>query len=179
MKKLVKEGFANSRSAVHSSIVWDEAGILELIKKAEEHIPKNGKSLLPDDAWLEQIKSLFPHVKFEQEMNKMRAWLMAKPDRKLTRQFIANWLNRIEVPLEGAYTKKLVQNIAPMTAWQIKEAIEGCQTTISNIRNLEDSWHTVKNQYGIDERQLLHSARVKIKNLKDRIVDLEELKSRL
>jgi hypothetical protein len=39
----------------------------------------------------------------------MDAWLLARPGRKKTRQFVINWLNKVEVPLLPAKQEEVEQ----------------------------------------------------------------------
>lgn len=52
--------------------------------------------------FLEELKPLYPHVNFDAEFNKMRAWLLTPKgrNRKLTKGFVVNWLNKIDTPIQ-------------------------------------------------------------------------------
>lgn len=59
------------------------------------------KTVASDDAeFLGSLKQnrAYKHVNIEFEIEKMKVWLSARPGRKLTRRFIINWLNKIEMP---------------------------------------------------------------------------------
>lgn len=57
---------------------------------------------LTDEEWISKIRTLYPKVDIDEQIAKMQAWLLTPKGsrRKLTRQFIVNWLNRIDVPVE-------------------------------------------------------------------------------
>lgn len=56
---------------------------------------------ISDSEWLESIRtnSAYAHVDLTAELGRMDLWLSANPQRKKTRRFIVNWLNRIEKPI--------------------------------------------------------------------------------
>ena len=67
--------------------------------------PKNPK--LTDDEWTASLKTnpAYAHIDFPREFGKMDAWLALpkNKNRKRTRAFVLNWLNKIEPPMaEGA-----------------------------------------------------------------------------
>ncbi len=43
----------------------------------------------------------YKHINIDLEFGKMQAWIGLRPGRKITRRFIINWLNKIEVPFNG------------------------------------------------------------------------------
>jgi len=54
---------------------------------------------LPDQEWIESLKSQYTWLDVATEIQKMKNWIAVNPQRKLTRKFIINWLNRIEKPV--------------------------------------------------------------------------------
>ena len=54
-----------------------------------------------DEEFLSTLKAnpAYAHLDFTAEMGRMDAWLLAHPGRKKTRQFVVNWLNKIERPI--------------------------------------------------------------------------------
>lgn len=59
---------------------------------------------LTDDEWLQtQVRAnpAYIGVDIDQELGKMDAWLSTRPQKKKTRRFIINWLNRVERPVNG------------------------------------------------------------------------------
>ncbi len=75
--------------------------------------PERGKSArkqnLPDDAFIEALKAnpAYSHIDIDRELAKMDAWLLTPKGRgrKKTRQFIVNWLNKIDVPVQTKQNK--------------------------------------------------------------------------
>jgi phage replication O-like protein O len=61
------------------------------------------KVSLTDEQFLSSLKEKFTWIDFDAVMVRMDAWLLAHPDRKKTRRFIVNWLNKIEKPMEVQY----------------------------------------------------------------------------
>lgn len=55
--------------------------------------------LLDEEFWAE-MRRHYPEIEVETESRKMDAWLLARPGRKKTRQFVINWLNKVEPPLK-------------------------------------------------------------------------------
>lgn len=66
----------------------------KLEKKAVVKKPKKAK--LTDDEFIVSLKNntAYRHINVEIELGKMDAWLLTKPNRKKTRPFVVNWLNR-------------------------------------------------------------------------------------
>lgn len=54
------------------------------------------------EAWIGGLRMnhAYDHINFEQEFGKMKEWLRLNPRRKLTKRFVLNWLNKIEVPID-------------------------------------------------------------------------------
>lgn len=69
-------------------------------------------SQIPDHEWIENLKlnHAYQHIDFPVELGKMDAWLsLAKNKHRLkTRQFILNWLNKIEKPLSPEPKKRIL-----------------------------------------------------------------------
>lgn len=53
----------------------------------KERIKDNGN-------FLEELKATYPGISIETELTKMRGWLLTNPNRKLTKKFAVNWINR-------------------------------------------------------------------------------------
>lgn len=55
-----------------------------------------------DEQWLENLKKsdIYRGINVQREIGKMKMWLSLRPGRKLTRRFIVNWLNKIDVPFQ-------------------------------------------------------------------------------
>ena len=54
---------------------------------------------VPDDAWIDSLKSSYHWLDVPTELSKMESWLEVNPQRQRTRRFIINWLNRIQKPV--------------------------------------------------------------------------------
>ncbi len=54
------------------------------------------KVLLKNKTFIKMLLKLYPNVPIEKELRKMRAWVMANPDRlkKNWKRFMVNWLNK-------------------------------------------------------------------------------------
>lgn len=64
--------------------------------------PKNPKApKMSDDQFIQSLKTnpAYQGIDIDIEIGRMNAWLLTKPNRKLTRPFIVNWLNRIDKPM--------------------------------------------------------------------------------
>jgi hypothetical protein len=57
-----------------------------------------------DSDFIAERQSFFPHLNVEQEAREARAWISARPKRRMTRQFFVGWLKRAEQP--AASTKE-------------------------------------------------------------------------
>jgi hypothetical protein len=52
------------------------------------------KPKLVDDAFITQLKRLNPDKDVEKEVQMARTWILAKPERQFTQQFLSGWINR-------------------------------------------------------------------------------------
>ncbi len=75
--------------------------------KVEVGAPK--KSYLLDEEFWAEMRRHYPNVDVEAESRKMDAWLLARPVRKKTRQFVINWLNKVEPALAPAKVEEVEQ----------------------------------------------------------------------
>ncbi len=66
----------------------------------------NNKHNIPDSVFLEELKTKYYWIDFNQTMIKIDGWLSVHPERKKTRRFIINWLNKIEKPISISNTIK-------------------------------------------------------------------------
>jgi hypothetical protein len=55
---------------------------------------KARKPKLVDDAFITELKRLNPDKDVDKEAQMARTWILAKPDRQFTQQFLAGWINR-------------------------------------------------------------------------------------
>ena len=60
------------------------------------------KTYLLDEEFWAEMRRHYPNVDVDAESRKMDAWLLARPGRKKTRQFVINWLNKVEPALAPA-----------------------------------------------------------------------------
>ena len=80
-----------------------EVKIEELARSSEKTARSSQRRGLSDDEWLSRLKAdaAYAHIDFPQELAKMDQWLKLPKNsrRKKTRQFILNWLNKIDKPV--------------------------------------------------------------------------------
>ncbi len=88
----------------------------ETERETDTHRVQPERSLpLSDDEWLISMRSnpAYKHLDLDQELGKMDAWLSTRPQKKRTRRFIVNWLNRVEKPMNGnAYRAPVARTLA-------------------------------------------------------------------
>ena len=68
-----------------------------------EEIEKTTKpATLSDEEFIASLKTnkAYSHVNIDIELGKMDSWLLLNPNRKKTRRFILNWINKVEKPLD-------------------------------------------------------------------------------
>ena len=65
------------------------------------------KTYLLDEEFWAEMRRHYPDIDVEAESRKMDAWLLARPGRKKTRQFVINWLNKVEPALAPAKAKEV------------------------------------------------------------------------
>ena len=71
--------------------------------------PQRSNSYLLDEEFWAEMKRHYPNIDVEAESRKMDAWLLARPGRKKTRQFVINWLNKVEPALAPAKVEEVEQ----------------------------------------------------------------------
>jgi phage replication O-like protein O len=66
----------------------------------KENIQKKKATSLSDEEWYSSLKTnpAYQNIDIDRELAKMDAWLSTKPQKKKTKRFIVNWLNRVEKP---------------------------------------------------------------------------------
>jgi hypothetical protein len=84
--------------------------------------PLRRGNYLPDDDFWKEMQVHYPYINVEIESRKMDAWLFANPDRKKTRKFCLNWLNKIEPPLLSAKNPVATALVEPVGWKEIVEA---------------------------------------------------------
>jgi uncharacterized protein YdaU (DUF1376 family) len=67
------------------------------------------KSYLLDEEFWAEMRRHYPEIDVDAESRKMDAWLLARPGRKKTRQFVINWLNKVEPALAPAKVEEVEQ----------------------------------------------------------------------
>jgi hypothetical protein len=85
------------------------SSLQNLQKDSSESSPKDlqkdpsSKNISNDDVWLAELRNnpAYSHINFPVEFGRMDAWftLPKNKHRKRTKQFILNWLNKIEAPM--------------------------------------------------------------------------------
>lgn len=80
--------------------------ITETNREHAEKKPSIKSKRLSDEDFIQSLKDnpAFKGIDINRELLKMDAWLITKPGRKKTRQFIVNWLNKIDQPLSHEQT---------------------------------------------------------------------------
>jgi hypothetical protein len=97
-------------------------GVPEEIPRKSKGLPKVGveysiidkNRVYTEDKFIPSLKTLYPHIDITTEMRKIDGWLLAHPNRKKTRRFVINWLNRVEVPMTINQTPKGKPNANPL-----------------------------------------------------------------
>lgn len=69
--------------------------------------PQRANSYLLDEAFWAEMRRHYPGIDVDAESRKQDAWLLAHPGRKKTRQFVINWLNKVEPTLAPAKAKEV------------------------------------------------------------------------
>lgn len=67
------------------------------------------KTYLLDEEFWAEMRRHYPDIDVDAESRKMDAWLLARPGRKKTRQFVINWLNKVEPALAPAKVEEVEQ----------------------------------------------------------------------
>ena len=52
------------------------------------------------EEFVEYLKKTYDWINIDMELKRIDAWIATHPDRKKTRRFVTNWMNRIEKPME-------------------------------------------------------------------------------
>ena len=76
---------------------------------SNEEVGAPKKSFLLDEEFWAEMRRHYPNIDVEAESRKMHAWLLARPGRKKTRQFVINWLNKVEPALAPAKIEEVEQ----------------------------------------------------------------------
>lgn len=101
------------RHGVSMGDVWgiDALNVKEQVKvKVKERVVGKTKTL---EDCISELKKIYDYVDFETELKKMDAWLSLPKNnhRKKTKEFMVNWLNKIERPLVQEKKKTIVRYV--------------------------------------------------------------------
>lgn len=76
---------------------------------SNEEVGAPKKTYLLDEEFWAEMRRHYPEIDVDAESRKMDAWLLARPGRKKTRQFVINWLNKVEPALAPAKVEEVEQ----------------------------------------------------------------------
>lgn len=99
----LSEGSSNKKATLQSSIT-----ITNTSSNEEVGADRKKTYLLDEEFWAE-MRRHYPNIDVDAESRKMDAWLLARPGRKKTRQFVINWLNKVEPALAPAKQEEVEQ----------------------------------------------------------------------
>lgn len=75
--------------------------VASLPSPSEANKPKRTiKDTRTTEEFIEDLRRIYDYIDIDTELKRIDAWLLTHPDRKKTRRFVTNWLNRIEKPME-------------------------------------------------------------------------------
>jgi uncharacterized protein YdaU (DUF1376 family) len=97
------EGSSNKKATLQSSITSSNTS------SNEEVGADRKKTYLLDEEFWAEMRRHYPGIDVDAESRKMDAWLLARPGRKKTRQFVINWLNKVEPALAPAKVEEVEQ----------------------------------------------------------------------
>jgi len=97
------EGSSNKKATLQSSITSTNTS------SKEEVGADRKKSFLLDEEFWSEMRRHYPDIDVDAESRKMDAWLLARPGRKKTRQFVINWLNKVEPALAPSKVEEVEQ----------------------------------------------------------------------
>ena len=97
------EGSSNKKATLQSSITISNTS------SNEEVGADRKKTYLLDEEFWAEMRRHYPDIDVDAESRKMDAWLLARPGRKKTRQFVINWLNKVEPALAPAKVEEVEQ----------------------------------------------------------------------
>jgi hypothetical protein len=96
------EGSSNKKATLQSSITSTNTS-------SNEEVGAPKKTYLLDEEFWSEMRRHYPEIDVDAESRKMDAWLLARPGRKKTRQFVINWLNKVEPALAPAKVEEVEQ----------------------------------------------------------------------
>ena len=102
LKPLYKAGFF---IASESTVYRESISQRRDREETETEKSKPSRVSLTDDEWWEELKKnpAYSHIDLERENGKMDAWFTVPKNshRKKNREFILNWLNKVEAPMKN------------------------------------------------------------------------------
>lgn len=129
-------------------------------------------SATSDEDWLADLAKnpAYAAIDVRVELGKMQAWCAANGKQPSRKRFV-NWLNRAERPIaaKGTLPSKTGK---PMTAWEIKQAIEAIKAQTARLKADPDNSEP-KDKDIPWERTLKPAIAAKVKELKEREQELQ------
>lgn len=130
-------------------------------------------SATSDEDWLADLAKnpAYAAIDVRVELGKMQAWCSANGKQASRKRFV-NWLNRAERPIaaKGSLPSKTGK---PMTAWEIKQALEAIKSQTQRLKADPDNSEP-KDKDIPWERSLKPAVAEKVKELKQREQELQE-----
>lgn len=130
-------------------------------------------SATSDEDWLANLAKnpAYATLDLRVELGKMQAWCAANGKQASRKRFV-NWLNRAERPIaaKGSLPSKTGK---PMTAWEIKQALEAIKSQTQRLKSDPDNSEP-KDKDIPWERSLKPAVAEKVKELKQREQELQE-----
>lgn len=82
---------------------------------------------MADEEFLVKLRGLYPHLDVQTEINKMTAWLLTPKarGRRMTRQFVVGWLNRIDTPIVQTKQPKTYESTADLREIEKQRYLKG------------------------------------------------------
>ncbi len=89
------------RREIERESIKDREGERDIEIVRADQVALQPSRQLTDDEWLDQVRinPAYSELNIDRELGKMDAWLSTRPQKKKTRRFIINWLNRAEKPV--------------------------------------------------------------------------------
>ena len=125
-----------------------------------------------DEEWLNELSQnpAYAALDVRLELGKMQAWCSANGKQPSRKRFV-NWLNRTERPMTAKGTIPSSRNGKPMSAWELKQAIDAIKTQIQRLKADPDN-NEAKDPEIPWERGLKPAISEKVRELKQREQEL-------
>lgn len=96
---------------VHADVHADVGKNIAVSATPQQPITQIGKKRtvhLCDESFISELRLIYLNIDIDAQIQKMKAWLLTPKGRgkKLTRQFVVNWLNRCDIPIQVSQPKK-------------------------------------------------------------------------